>query len=363
MENSQLLWNKLTKRFALSTFNNQARIWLRFCRITYNGSLQGFISEVRQFLNKVISVKVEVGTPMLAFTILTKLPEEYHNSVEKVMANTETVGKPNAILNLLHDVMLKKEALNLQTTNQSLELNREIFCSKTIHYCRDGKHNPLANDTACTIVLDTGASNHMFNDMRLFTDLTQGVNMAISTGCDKSTLREAGEGTAWLMDKNGKICSLKNCLYIPDLITYLVALSQLARHITIKNEENNYKVFLKNSNKPAFTCEKNRRILETYVTLPRSIGLYTANEDWHKQLGNMHEEGIKRLIPSFKQRKTWDICTSNADTSDLPSNSATEGDIFHDALEELPGRIRVIRTRHPTLISSEITTNDILPFS
>ncbi|MBW0490882.1 hypothetical protein O181_030597 [Austropuccinia psidii MF-1] len=128
--------------------------------------------------------------------------------------------------------------------------------------------------------------------------------MAISTGCDKSTLREAGEGTAWLMDKNGKICSLKNFLYIPDLTTDLVALSQLARHITIKNEENSYKVFLNNSNKPAFTCKTNRRILETYVTLPRSIGLYTANEDWYEQLGHMHEEGMKRLIPSFKQRKS-----------------------------------------------------------
>ncbi|MBW0467292.1 hypothetical protein O181_007007 [Austropuccinia psidii MF-1] len=118
MENAHLLWNKLTKHFASSTFNNQARIWMRFCRITYNGSLQGFISEVRQCLNEVIIVKVEVGTPTLAFTILTKLPEEYHNIVEKVTANTETLGNPNAILNLLHDVALKEEALNLQSTKQ-----------------------------------------------------------------------------------------------------------------------------------------------------------------------------------------------------------------------------------------------------
>ncbi|MBW0466665.1 hypothetical protein O181_006380 [Austropuccinia psidii MF-1] len=150
MENAHLLWNKLTTRFASSTFNNQARIWMRFCRITYNGSLRGFISEIRQCLNKVISVKVEVGTPTLAFTILTKLPEEYHNIVEKVTANTETLGNPNAILNLLHDVALKEEALNLQSTNQSVALNREIFRSKTIHYCKDGKHNPLASHPAAS---------------------------------------------------------------------------------------------------------------------------------------------------------------------------------------------------------------------
>ncbi|MBW0490794.1 hypothetical protein O181_030509 [Austropuccinia psidii MF-1] len=86
----------------------------------------------------------------------------------------------------------------------------------------------------------------------------------------------------------------------------------------------------------------------------------------------MHEEGIRRLICSFKQEESCEICTRNnnqnqnldSDTSDLPSDSATEGDVFHDALEELPAwRIRVIGPRHPTLISSEIRTNDILPFS
>ncbi|MBW0538984.1 hypothetical protein O181_078699 [Austropuccinia psidii MF-1] len=54
----------------------------------------------------------------------------------------------------------------------------------------------------------------------------------------------------------------------------------------------------------------------------------------------------------------------DADTSDLPSDSTTKGDVFHDALEEIPAlRIRVIGPRHPTLISSEIRTNNILPFS
>ncbi|MBW0500660.1 hypothetical protein O181_040375 [Austropuccinia psidii MF-1] len=331
-----------------------ARIWIRFCRITYNGSLQSFISEFRQCLKKVISVKVEVGTPTLAFTILTKLQEEYHKIVEKATANTETLGNPNAILNLLHDVVLKEEALNLQNTNESLALNRDIFCSKTKHYCRDGKHNPLeshpanqcwqlhpnlqperqhrepkinlkisgalmttttqANNSAFTIVLDTCAFNHMFNNICSFTDLRHGIN--------------------------------------------------------ISNRGKSYKVFLNNSNRPALICAKNSRILETYVTLPRLIGLYTANEAWHDRLRHMHEEGIKRLIPPFKQRVTCEICSRknhqnlDADTSDLTSESATEGDILHDALEELSSwRIRAIGLRHPTLISSEIKTDSILPFS
>ncbi|MBW0481966.1 hypothetical protein O181_021681 [Austropuccinia psidii MF-1] len=54
----------------------------------------------------------------------------------------------------------------------------------------------------------------------------------------------------------------------------------------------------------------------------------------------------------------------DTDISDLPSDSATKGDVFHDTLEELPARrIGMIGPRHPTLISSEIRTNNILPFN
>ncbi|MBW0479113.1 hypothetical protein O181_018828 [Austropuccinia psidii MF-1] len=179
------LWSKLMKRFASSTFNNQTHIWMRFCRITYSGNLQSFISEIRQCLNGVISVKVE-----------------------------------------------------------------------TIHYCRDGKHKPLAGHSAercwqlhpglspekfrkearvnltiaqalmttlntrknstqtLIIVLDTGAINHMFNDRHFFLELKRGNNVPISSFCDNSTLSAAGTGTAKLMDRNGTIWSLKYCLYI-----------------------------------------------------------------------------------------------------------------------------------------------------
>ncbi|MBW0532222.1 hypothetical protein O181_071937 [Austropuccinia psidii MF-1] len=49
--------------------------------------------------------------------------------------------------------------------------------------------------------------------------------------------------------------------------------------------------------------------------------------------------------------------------SDIESISDREDDdILVDAVEQLPQRIRVIGPRHPTLISSEINSNNILPF-
>ncbi|MBW0493299.1 hypothetical protein O181_033014 [Austropuccinia psidii MF-1] len=146
MENAYLLWNKFTNRFASSTFNSQARIWSRFSKITYNRNLQPFISELRQSLKEIKTVGSEVGIKTLAFAILTKLPEEFNSLIKKVTLNTETQGSPDAMLNLLHDAALKEEALKSSiesNIDSKLALNREVFKSKTIHYCSNGCHNPL----------------------------------------------------------------------------------------------------------------------------------------------------------------------------------------------------------------------------
>ncbi|MBW0504308.1 hypothetical protein O181_044023 [Austropuccinia psidii MF-1] len=126
----------------------QARIWSRFSKITYNGNLRSFISELRKSLNEIKTVRIEVGTKTLAFAILTKLPVAFNILIEKVTLNTETQGSPDAILNLLHDAALNEEALksSFKTNMESrMALNRETFRSKTIHYCSNGRHNPLAS--------------------------------------------------------------------------------------------------------------------------------------------------------------------------------------------------------------------------
>ncbi|MBW0488407.1 hypothetical protein O181_028122 [Austropuccinia psidii MF-1] len=131
MENTYLLWSKITNCFSSSTFNSQARIWSRFSKITYNGNLQSFISELRQSLNEIKTVGIKVGIKTLAFAILTKLPNDFNSLIEKVMLNAKTQGSPDAILNLLHDATLKSSIES--NMDSRMGLNREKFKSKTIH--------------------------------------------------------------------------------------------------------------------------------------------------------------------------------------------------------------------------------------
>ncbi|MBW0500541.1 hypothetical protein O181_040256 [Austropuccinia psidii MF-1] len=320
----------------------QARIWSRFSKITYNRNLQSFISELRQSLNKIKTVGIEVGIKTLAFAILTKLPDNFNSLIEKVMLNTKTQGSPDAILNLLHDAALKEEALKSpieSNMDSRMELNRETFKSKTIHYCSNGHHNPLAShppekcwqlhpekcpdryqrDTktnytfaralltknktliqgdVLNIALDTGASDHMLNNKSFFLSLNKMKNSTISTGCDSSSLTAIGKGTAKTIDQNGVCWTLKNSLYVPKLNTTLVDLLQLTSKITIKSTGENVNVFLNDATTPSFLCARSK-VLETKVKIGIKC-LSTRNCLWHQRLGHLNDKATKTLILTYK---------------------------------------------------------------
>ncbi|MBW0550591.1 hypothetical protein O181_090306 [Austropuccinia psidii MF-1] len=131
------LWKKVNKRFASSSFNSKARIWSKFQKLTYEDNLKEFIANTRKCLSNISLTGIAIEDEILAFSILTKLLDGFHSLIEKVTLNAETRGIPNAILNVLHEA-----ALSIDTV-KTLALNKEIFPSKIVHYCSNGKHNPL----------------------------------------------------------------------------------------------------------------------------------------------------------------------------------------------------------------------------
>ncbi|MBW0468440.1 hypothetical protein O181_008155 [Austropuccinia psidii MF-1] len=68
-------------------------------------------------------------------------PEELQPLIEKITRNSEQ-GNPDNVLKTLHETALKGEGLSNESSN-AVALNRETFPSKTVHYCANGKYNPL----------------------------------------------------------------------------------------------------------------------------------------------------------------------------------------------------------------------------
>ncbi|MBW0567205.1 hypothetical protein O181_106920 [Austropuccinia psidii MF-1] len=76
----------------------------------------------------------------------------------------------------------------------------------------------------------------------------------------------------------------------------------------------------------------------------------------------------KKIVISLIQDMEKDLqnnisANENNLNTDVPSSEDENEDVFIDALEQQPQRIRVIGPRHPTLISSKINRENILPFS
>ncbi|MBW0497617.1 hypothetical protein O181_037332 [Austropuccinia psidii MF-1] len=125
-QNSYQLWKKVNEQFASSSFNSKARIWSKFQRLTYKDNLKEFIANTRKCLSDIASVGIAIEDEILAFLILTKVPDEFNSLIEKVMLNAETQGNPNAILNVLHKDALQEEALSMESTKM-VALNKESF--------------------------------------------------------------------------------------------------------------------------------------------------------------------------------------------------------------------------------------------
>ncbi|MBW0504426.1 hypothetical protein O181_044141 [Austropuccinia psidii MF-1] len=107
-------------------FNRKARIWSKFQKLMYDDSLKDFIENTQKCLNDISAVGIAVEEDILAFSILTKLPEEFHFLIEKATLNAETQGNPNTILNVLHEAALKEEALSMDNT-RSLVIKKDNF--------------------------------------------------------------------------------------------------------------------------------------------------------------------------------------------------------------------------------------------
>jgi hypothetical protein len=100
-------------------------------------------------------------------------------------------------------------------------------------------------------VLDSGASNHMFNSLDFFVE-TEPVHIFIVTGDGKAReeLIAVKKGTTMIQLASHKIITLKDSLYVPNLTQNLISFSQLIdKQILIQQCDNIYKVILNNQEK------------------------------------------------------------------------------------------------------------------
>ncbi|MBW0515564.1 hypothetical protein O181_055279 [Austropuccinia psidii MF-1] len=153
----------------------------------------------------------------------------------------------------------------------------------------------------------------MFNNKSFFENFHPNHHTKVTTGCSKSNLTSQGMGLAKIVDLLGNLWLLPNSLYVPDLTTNLLALSSIAKNKTqIKKTTSYFEIYIDNNDKPSFICPVTSGILETHVTLSDSCCLNThkiENGDlWHKWLGHMNKNNMKKLVKTTKISNICDDC-------------------------------------------------------
>ncbi|MBW0508795.1 hypothetical protein O181_048510 [Austropuccinia psidii MF-1] len=246
----------------------------------YNGNLQSYIDTCRKLLLKPESVSIKVPNALLLYSLLGKLAgdSELHQFIESLTLNRELIEKPDLILTRLQDyvhVSLRKLPKPLPN---SLIRRKDQCWAENPHLRPNQKENKKRKSDSSAylsivkalitvvdsppkdqILLDCGATHHMFNSRRFFTSLTNSAPIDVSTGDSTSSLTAVRVGTANLICKN-KVLILNVHLYVPNIKCNLISLLALLKNKLIINQFGN-----------KFNLETNAKVIANVKIVKRLI--------------------------------------------------------------------------------------------
>ncbi|MBW0541029.1 hypothetical protein O181_080744 [Austropuccinia psidii MF-1] len=368
MEDAHLLWDKINEQYASKTAINRGRVVMNWVAIAYNGNLEEFIKKCRQSLVDIASVNIKIPPDVLSYMILGKLCDHssmYHLA-DSLAMSTEATENPSNTLNRLQNyarhLKSKHKKIKEEQTSTALLSNSSNHPSRLVYYCANGVHNPLNTShkpnrcyvefphlrpkkknekdnqsnsspsthlstasalmasspkSSCKIVIDSAATHHMFNNKSLFTSLELCDPFFVSTGDPTSNLFAEGKGPVSLII-NGKLLSLKNCLYIPRISHNLISMIQLLEESIIieKLAQEKFKVII--NGETTITGQIINGLMSVTDEEPKV--LMSASNVWHHRLGHPSNQAIKTLgLPSLSN--TCETCILGKSTL-LPFSSS-----------------------------------------
>ncbi|MBW0530092.1 hypothetical protein O181_069807, partial [Austropuccinia psidii MF-1] len=238
--------------------------------------------------------------------------------------------------------------------------------------------NSRTSNLTITIVLDTGASSLMFNNKHFFENLQQDVQTNVATGCDKSTLISKGQETVLTATFLCNLIPKHEDHVTPNEIWYkskphLNKLKPFGCQAWVKIPKD----LISNKFSPKAwdgillgyeNDASSYWILRTYnqkIIVSKHV---IFDEEKFPSLPSYHQNdneifnAFPGLIQTSERELPDDQPKDNSHSIELIPADDEDEDSFFDALEQKPQQIRVIGPRHPTLISSEIDSKNILPF-
>ncbi|MBW0471589.1 hypothetical protein O181_011304 [Austropuccinia psidii MF-1] len=246
IEKCRELWSKIADQYASKQVVNRGRVWLDWQQCFYDGNLQNYIDTCQKLMIELDAVSIIVPNELLSYSLLGKLGGNSNLSqfAENLIFNEDIIEKPFLILSRLQDFSNhnhhnpnRNESTSTVLTTLSDEPHKIVF-----YFC-NGKHNrrckihereecwdenpnlrPSQKDkkhknncsahlsivqaiitlsestqpTSNQVVIDCGATHHMFNNIKFFSNHPRSIRSEVETGDRKSHLVATGIGKVTL---------------------------------------------------------------------------------------------------------------------------------------------------------------------
>ncbi|EFP85720.1 uncharacterized protein PGTG_11049 [Puccinia graminis f. sp. tritici CRL 75-36-700-3] len=108
-ENPALLWASIVERYASSSVNNKARIWLKWMRYEFNGNLNSYLADCQKMIRECALVQLGIPDDIISISILAKLSKDYWNVVDNIIMNEAIIFFPSRTLKKLRELVYMKD--------------------------------------------------------------------------------------------------------------------------------------------------------------------------------------------------------------------------------------------------------------
>ncbi|KNZ54671.1 hypothetical protein VP01_2888g2 [Puccinia sorghi] len=356
-DSAQKIWLSIKECFASSQSSNCARMFNDFLYVKFQeDSLQAFVTDIKVAIKKMVDVGIELPQDILAYLVLFKFPNSLQTLKRQIMhsdkdldveaESSKSIGNPTEAALFSSKGKSNKNQGNERTNGQPNSSKR----------CRSGYHNPKQDENHSSencwhlhpniapdwwkesqaqwkankekkekenyflslltlwidsgdpnqrIILDSGASAHIFNDSRFFEHLEMGNFDTIKTGKQDATLPIRGRGSVRLNWGTREI-RLENCLYVPEIVINLISAGELnskgctliARGTSFVVTSNKQVVLKGRINNGLYSVDNPESIGGSQNQVSVNFARKETLSELHEKFGHSSIQRIDSLIPA-----------------------------------------------------------------
>ncbi|MBW0534635.1 hypothetical protein O181_074350 [Austropuccinia psidii MF-1] len=175
---------------------------------------------------------------------------------------------------------MRKNGLNQDASAHRLTAQALVTCRET----------PL---NEMELIVDCGATHHMFNSRSCFSTLEQTSPLKVCTGDSTSSLLSEGISIVVLLCNNRNF-TLENFLFVPKLNCNLISLLGICKaKLTIIQENGHFK--LESNHQPLIEGKIINNLMQVQFAIPKALSTQVITNIWHQRLVHPGSQIVKSM--------------------------------------------------------------------